>query len=58
MARLVPAIHVVQLEKWKRFGAILRHLAAALDQIVTILALSTARRSKPRDGDSGKWAIY
>jgi hypothetical protein len=36
---------------------ICRHLAAALDQIVTILALSTARRSKARDGDSGKWAI-
>jgi hypothetical protein len=36
---------------------ICRHLAAALDQIVTILALSTTRRSKPRDADSGKWAI-
>ena len=24
MARLVPAIHVVQLEKWKRFATILQ----------------------------------
>jgi hypothetical protein len=41
-------------EKWEK---ICRLLAAELDQIVTILALSTASPSKPRDGDSAKWPI-